>query len=97
MPRRERGGKEMLPQSGENATDGGRFLPPVAGDAAQSGARRNAEADTPGVILPPMKGKPDTTAAPGDGLQLNANAEKTGTAAGNEKSKRMRMRAAGNG
>ena len=82
----------IVPQSGENATDGGRFLPPVAGDAAQSGARRNAEADTPGVILPPMKGKPDTTAAPGDGLQLNANAEKTGTAAGNEKSKRIQNR-----
>lgn len=82
----------IVPQSGENATDGGRFLPPVAGDTAQSGARRNAEADTPGVILPPMKGKPDTTAAPGDGLQLNANAEKTGTAAGNEKSKRIQNR-----
>ena len=65
----------IVPQSGENATDGGRFLPPVAGDTAQSGARRNAEADTPGVILPPMKGKPDTTAAPGDGLQLNAKEE----------------------
>ncbi len=71
----------IVPQSGENATDGGRFLPPVAGDTAQSGARRNAEADTPGVILPPMKGKPDTTAAPGDGLQLNANAEKPGKTA----------------
>lgn len=82
----------IVPQSGENATDGGRFLPPVAGDTAQSGARRNAEADTPGVILPPMKGKPDTTAAPGDGLQLNANAEKPGTAAGNEKSKRIQNR-----
>lgn len=82
----------IVPQSGENATDGGRFLPPVAGDAAQSGARWNAEADTPGVILPPMKGKPDTTAAPGDGLQLNANAEKPGTAAGNEKSKRIQNR-----
>ena len=65
----------IVPQSGENATDGGRFLPPMAGDAAQSGARQNAEADTPGVILPPMKGKPDTTAAPGDGLQLNAKEE----------------------
>lgn len=65
----------IVPQSGENATDGGRFLPPMGGDAAQSGARRNAEADTPGVILPPMKGKPDTTAAPGDGLQLNAKEE----------------------
>lgn len=82
----------IVPQSGENATDSGRFLPPVAGDTAQSGARRNAEADTPGVILPPMKGKPDTTAAPGDGLQLNANAEKPGTAAGNEKSKRIQNR-----
>lgn len=82
----------IVPQSGENATDGGRFLPPMAGDAAQSGARQNAEADTPGVILPPMKGKPDTTAAPGDGLQLNANAEKPGTAAGNEKSKRIQNR-----
>ena len=82
----------IVPQSGENATDGGRFLPPVAGDTAQSGARRNAEADTPGVILPPMKGKPDTTAAPGDGLQLNANAENPGTAAGNEKSKRIQNR-----
>lgn len=65
----------IVPQSGENATDGGRFLPPVAGDTAQSGARRNAEADTPGVILPPMKGIPDTAAAPGDGLQLNAKEE----------------------
>ena len=82
----------IVPQSGENATDSGRFLPPVAGDTAQSGARWNAEADTPGVILPPMKGKPDTTAAPGDGLQLNANAEKPGTAAGNEKSKRIQNR-----
>ena len=82
----------IVPQSGENATDGGRFLPPVAGDTAQSGARRNAEADTPGVILPPMKGNPDTAAAPGDGLQLNANAEKPGTAAGNEKSKRIQNR-----
>ena len=82
----------IVPQSGENATDSGRFLPPVAGDTAQSGARRNAEADTPGVILPPMKGKSDTTAAPGDGLQLNANAEKPGTAAGNEKSKRIQNR-----
>ena len=82
----------IVPQSGENATDGGRFLPPVAGDTAQSGARRNAEVDTPGVILPPMKGIPDTAAAPGDGLQLNANAEKPGTAAGNEKSKRIQNR-----
>lgn len=65
----------IVPQSGENATDGGRFLPPMAGDAAQSGARQNAEADTPGVILPPMKGIPDTAAAPGDGLQLNAKEE----------------------
>lgn len=65
----------IVPQSGENATDGGRFLPPVAGDTAQSGARQNAEADTPGVILPPMKGIPDTAAAPGDGLQLNAKEE----------------------
>lgn len=65
----------IVPQSGENATDGGRFLPPVAGDTAQSGARRNAEVDTPGVILPPMKGIPDTAAAPGDGLQLNAKEE----------------------
>lgn len=82
----------IVPQSGENATDGGRFLPPMAGDAAQSGARRNAEADTPGVILPPMKGMPDTAAAPEDGLQLNANAEKPGTTAGNEKSKRIQNR-----
>ena len=82
----------IVPQSGENATDGGRFLPPVAGDTAQSGARRNAEADTPGVILPPMKGNPDTAAAPGDGLQLNANAENPGTTAGNEKSKRIQNR-----
>ena len=82
----------IVPQSGENATDGGRFLPPVAGDTAQSGARQNAEADTPGVILPPMKGIPDTAAAPGDGLQLNANAENPGTAAGNEKSKRIQNR-----
>ncbi|RJW34957.1 hypothetical protein [Ruthenibacterium lactatiformans] len=82
----------IVPQSGENATDGGRFLPPMAGDAAQSGARRNAEADTPGVILPPMKGMPDTAAAPGDGLQLNANAENPGTTAGNEKSKRIQNR-----
>ena len=82
----------IVPQSGENATDGGRFLPPVAGDAAQSGARRNAEADTPGVILPPMKGMPDMAAATGDGLQLNANAENPGTAAGNEKSKRIQNR-----
>lgn len=82
----------IVPQSGENATDGGRFLPPVAGDTAQSGARRNAEADTPGVILPPMKGMPDMAAATGDGLQLNANAEKPGTAAGNEKSKRIQNR-----
>lgn len=82
----------IVPQSGENATDGGRFLPPVAGDTAQSGARRNAEADTPGVILPPMKGMPDMAAATGDGLQLNANAENPGTAAGNEKSKRIQNR-----
>lgn len=82
----------IVPQSGENATDGGRFLPPMAEDAAQSGARQNAEADTPGVILPPMKGMPDTAAAPGDGLQLNANAENPGTAAGNEKSKRIQNR-----
>lgn len=82
----------IVPQSGENATDGGRFLPPVAGDAAQSGARRNAEADTPGVILPPMKGMPDMATATGDGLQLNANAENPGTAAGNEKSKRIQNR-----
>ena len=82
----------IVPQSGENATDSGRFLPPVAGDTAQSGARRNAEADTPGVILPPMKGNPDTAAAPGDGLQLNANAENPGTTAGNEKSKRIQNR-----
>lgn len=82
----------IVPQSGENATDGGRFLPPMGGDTAQSGARRNAEADTPGVILPPMKGMPDMAAATGDGLQLNANAEKPGTAAGNEKSKRIQNR-----
>ena len=82
----------IVPQSGENATDGGRFLPPMGGDAAQSGARRNAEADTPGVILPPMKGMPDMAAATGDGLQLNANAENPGTAAGNEKSKRIQNR-----
>lgn len=82
----------IVPQSGENATDGGRFLPPMAGDTAQSGAWRNAEADTPGVILPPMKGMPDTAAAPEDGLQLNANAENPGTAAGNEKSKRIQNR-----
>ena len=30
----------IVPQSGENATDGGRFLPPMGGDAAQSGARQ---------------------------------------------------------
>lgn len=65
----------IVPQSGENATDGGRFLPPMGGDTAQSGARRNAEADTPGVILPPMKGMPDMAAATGDGLQLNAKEE----------------------
>lgn len=82
----------IVPQSGENATDGGRFLPPMGGDAAQSGARQNAEADTPGVILPPMKGMPDMAAATGDGLQLNANAENPGTAAGNEKSKRIQNR-----
>lgn len=82
----------IVPQSGENATDSGRFLPPVAGDTAQSGARQNAEADTPGVILPPMKGMPDMAAATGDGLQLNANAENPGTAAGNEKSKRIQNR-----
>lgn len=82
----------IVPQSGENATDGGRFLPPMGGDAAQSGARRNAEADTPGVILPPMKGMPDMATATGDGLQLNANAENPGTAAGNEKSKRIQNR-----
>lgn len=82
----------IVPQSGENATDGGRFLPPMGGDAAQSGARRNAEVDTPGVILPPMKGMPDMAAATGDGLQLNANAENPGTAAGNEKSKRIQNR-----
>lgn len=82
----------IVPQSGENATDGGRFLPPMAGDTAQSGAWRNAEADTPGVILPPMKGMPDMATATGDGLQLNANAENPGTAAGNEKSKRIQNR-----
>lgn len=35
---------------------------------------------------------PDMAAATGDGLQLNANAENPGTAAGNEKSKRIQNR-----